>query len=1064
MSSPLSEATGRCRRCGNDLRAEARFCDVCGSSVTPRPASGEHKQVTVLFADVVGSMKLAAALDSERLQEIMNEMFNGAAAVVQRYHGTVDKFTGDGLMALFGAPVALEDHALRACVSALEIHTVTKELAAEVLRRDGVILQIRVGLNSGEVIAGEIGSGQGGYTAVGHTVGMAQRMEAAAPPGGVMCSVSTARLVEDAAGLGPVEDIFVKGSDAPVPARQLLAMESERLVLGRQEGLMLGRDAEMRRLQILFETHPGCLVGIVGHPGLGKSRLLREFTATAAGRGADIVVARCEAHTSTIAFRALSRLLRAMFKVGGLSAGEARKQTTNQCSGLLRPDSADAQILFEAMGIADTTAPQLQVSADARRSRLIETLGHAVRARSTPTAFALEDAHWIDQQSDDVLADFATTLGGTTSMFLTTYRPEFRGTLHRRSNQTITILPLTESMSVRLVGHILGGDQSLRGLAERIATAAAGNPFFAEEIVRDLAGRHILSGGRGGYRLTGVAEKITVPATVQAVLAARIDRLPAPTKSVLNAAAVIGNSFDVDTLQALLPESMPARLAELVSDELIDQIEFVPRQRYCFHHPLVRAVAYESQLTAIRVQAHRRLAAAIEARDAGAVDDNAALIATHLEAGGELVQAYRWHLRAAEWLRPRGVPAARAEWQSARRIADGLADDYDGVTAMRITPRAMLISTALYVSDTEDTDELYEELRVLSAQSGDLTPLALATAGRIWSFGINDVRIPEAVMLATELEGTVDGIACDTATRAIILNSLAFIRFANREFDAALRVIDAILALPGDVPANETVAAQILRGIIEMCLGDSHDGMRDFRDGLEQSHALGPLNYVMMSHYSGTVAVLGMCKADELVDDTREALRCAESLGGVSGIIATLWAHGSVLLRAENASHDEAIDLLERARILMEEHQLHHIGMTSIAADLAIHAACKGRIDEAIDSLRPTFLLNSQSGSRVFVGCTAEALVELLISRGSVGDLTEAHRIVDEFRVRPQDIAATDLWWLKSRALLARADGNPDCYVELSKTYLEFCTKLDTRGRLPEAHRMADESLAPRQV
>ena len=309
--------------------------------------------------------------------------------------------------------------------------------------------------------------------------------------------------------------------------------------------------------------------------------------------------------------------------------------------------------------------------------------------------FALEDAHWIDVQSDDVLADFAAALDGTTSMFVTTYRPEFRGALHIGEPDDHAAATDRMRCRCRLVGHLLGDDQSLAGLAERIATAAAGNPFFAEEIVRDLAGRGVLSGGRGGYRLTGDVDEIAVPATVQAVLAARIDRLPAPTKSILNAAAVIGNHFDVDTLHALLPESMSTRLAELVSAELIDQIEFVPRQRYCFHHPLVRTVAYESQLSAIRVQAHRRLAAAIEARDSGAVDDNAALIATHLEAGGELVKAYRWHLRAAEWLRPRGISAARAEWESARRIADALADDYDGVTAMRIAPRAMLISTAL---------------------------------------------------------------------------------------------------------------------------------------------------------------------------------------------------------------------------------------------------------------------------------------------------------------------------------------------------------------------------------
>ena len=497
MVSAVSEATDRCGSCGNDLRAKARFCDVCGSPVSPRSATGEHKQVTVLFADVVGSMKLAAALDAERLQEIMNELFNRAAAVVQRYQGTVDKFTGDGLMALFGAPVALEDHALRACISALEIQSVTKKLATEVLRRDGVALQIRVGLNSGEVIAGEIGSGPGRYTAVGHPVGIAQRMEAAAPAGGVLCSLSTARLVEDATRLGSVEEIAVKGADAPVPARQLLAVESDRMVLGRNEGLMLGRDAELDWLRNVFDADRGCLVGIVGAPGLGKSRLISEFTAIAASQDADIVVARCEAHTTTLAFRALSRLLRAMFKVEGLSDAEAREHTAAQCEGLLTPHSADAQILFEAMGIDDTNAPPLQVSVDGRRRRLVEVMAQAVRARSARTVFVLEDAHWIDAPSDDVLADFAATLNVTTSMFVTTYRPEFHGALHHHSGQTITLQPLTDSMAVRLVGQLLGNDPSLAGLAERIAVAAVGNPFFVEEIVRDLAGRGVLSGSRG---------------------------------------------------------------------------------------------------------------------------------------------------------------------------------------------------------------------------------------------------------------------------------------------------------------------------------------------------------------------------------------------------------------------------------------------------------------------------------------------------------------------------------------------------------------------------------------
>ncbi len=312
MVSPVHEVTGRCGSCGNDLRAKARFCDVCGSPVASSPVT-EYKQVTVLFVDVVGSMKLAAVLHPERLREIMNELFNRAAAVVQRYQGTLDKFTGDGLMALFGAPVALEDHALRACIAALEIQTVTQNFAVEVFRRDGVHLQIRVGLNSGEVITGLMGSGGGQYTAVGHPVGMAQRMESAAPHGGVLCSLSTARLVDGAVHLGPVEHVAIKGTDTPVPARRLLAVHSARMVVGRNEGAMVGRDADLGHLHGIFDTGRSHLVGVIGAPGLGKSRLIAEFSAMTERRGAHVVLARCEAHTTTVAFRALARLLRATF-------------------------------------------------------------------------------------------------------------------------------------------------------------------------------------------------------------------------------------------------------------------------------------------------------------------------------------------------------------------------------------------------------------------------------------------------------------------------------------------------------------------------------------------------------------------------------------------------------------------------------------------------------------------------------------------------------------------------------------------------------------------------------
>ena len=219
--------------------------------------------MTVLFADVVHSMDIAAAVGAERLREIMTELVDRAAAAVRRCGGTASQFTGDGIMAVFGAPTALEDHALRACIAALQIQSAAKQLAAEVLRSDDIDLQFRVGLNSGEVVAGAVGAS---YTAVGHHVGMAQRMEAAAPPGGVLCSQSTARLVERTTRLGPVEVVAVKGSEEPVPARQLHAVQSAQFMSARDEGPMLGRDADLSELVDAFSARRGCLVGIVGAP------------------------------------------------------------------------------------------------------------------------------------------------------------------------------------------------------------------------------------------------------------------------------------------------------------------------------------------------------------------------------------------------------------------------------------------------------------------------------------------------------------------------------------------------------------------------------------------------------------------------------------------------------------------------------------------------------------------------------------------------------------------------------------------------------------------------------
>ena len=555
---------------------------------------------------------------------------------------------------------------------------------------------------------------------------------------------------------------------------------------------------------------------------------------------------------------------------------------------------------------------------------------------------------------------------------------------------------------------------------------------------------------------TSDINEVGVPATLQATIAARIDRLPAPTKAVLNAAAVIGMDFDMDTLHDLQPANVSTRLTELVSAELIDQTAFVRRQRYCFRHPLVRTVAYESQLSTARVHAHRRLAAAIEAHDPSSADENAALIATHLEAAGELVDAYRWHMRAAEWLRPRDFPAARARWESARRIADELPDDHDDVIAMRTAPRTMLISTMLFVGCDAGIDERYREFRDLTTQTGDLTSLALATAGLVFSFAVNENRVPAAAALASGLEDMANQVDCDAETRSIILNAVAFVRFANCEFDAALKVIDALHALSTDVPADELISANALLGVIETCIGRHEQGRRRLRDELEHARALQSPRYALILVYVVVTTALGVDQADETVDHVREALRRAESFGDISGIIIAQLAFGTVLLHAEDAALNEGIDVLHKAHANMRKHKALTFALPAVVADLAIDAARHGRIDEAIDDLRAMFAFHTTGGSRILIGCAGEALVGLLIERGSNDDLTEAHGIVDYWQDRRPGIPALDLWWLKSRALLAKSEDDFGGYAELAKQYLSVCERLDARGRLAEARQMVN--------
>ena len=481
----------------------------------------------------------------------MAELVNITTAVVKRYGGTVDKFTGDGIMAVFGAPVALEDHAVRACLAALEIQDELARLAAQVRDHDGVELALRIGVNSGQVIAGEVGSASLGYTSMGEQVGVAQRMESVAPPGGVMLSASTARLVDGAAALGEPESVRIKGVDEGVPVCRLLGMREDRTVR-RAESNLVGRRWEMFAVEGLLDRAidgHGAVVGVVGPAGIGKSRLVREVSAVAAARNVEVFTAFCESHASDIPFHVVARLLRAATSVRGLDGSAARAQVRAQVPDA---DPEDLLLFEDLLGIADPEVALPKIDPDARRRRLTAFVNTASLARKAPAVYVIEDAHWIDEVSESMIADFVAVIPQTPSLVLVTYRPEYEGALARvHGAQTIALAPLSDSENAALVTELLGPDPSVGGLATMITERAAGNPFFVEEIVRELAERGVLQGQTGAYVSTADVSEAKVPATVQATIAARIDRLDPKAKRTLSAAAVIGSRFSLELLEVL---------------------------------------------------------------------------------------------------------------------------------------------------------------------------------------------------------------------------------------------------------------------------------------------------------------------------------------------------------------------------------------------------------------------------------------------------------------------------------------------------------------------------------
>jgi class 3 adenylate cyclase len=670
-----------CALCGRSHRAEARFCDQCGNPLAGESArapraytpphladriltsrwalEGERKQVTVLFADLENSTALSSALGLEAWHRLLDAYFRILADGVHRFEGTINQFTGDGIMALFGAPVAHEDHAQRACHAALQLARALTEFADERLRRDKLRVRARIGLNTGLVVVGKIGDDlRMDYTAQGHTVALAARVQEIAEPGRVFLTEHVARRVEGFFALRDLGTSTLKGFPEPTRVYALdgLGALRTRLDLSRAYGFstLVGRNAERALLEAKLERalgRDGQALGIVGDAGVGKSRLAFEFVARCRAEGIAVCEAHCPPHAATLPFFAIAELLRSDFGVASTDTPKAaRTRIAKRLAKLSKTFEKSLPLVFETLSVADgSTSPPPQDD-DTRRERLRLFLRHWVQAASAsaPLVILLDDLHWIDAESAALLGDLVDGLAWTRTLLVASYRLEHSAVWLRGAHcAPIQLGPLEPDERRDLLRALLGEDASCVELAARIDARAGGNPFFAEEIVRDAAGAGRLIGQPGAYRVVqDAATALELPATVQAVLAGRIDRLDEREKRVLQTAAALGTRFDPQLLARVggfSDDEVSDALATLVALEFAQPVP----SGYAFRHPLTQEVAYHSQLESRRQHLHVEAARAIEAMHPDRLGEQAGLIAHHWAAAGSRWEAARWRQRAA---------------------------------------------------------------------------------------------------------------------------------------------------------------------------------------------------------------------------------------------------------------------------------------------------------------------------------------------------------------------------------------------------------------------------------
>jgi class 3 adenylate cyclase/tetratricopeptide (TPR) repeat protein len=661
-----------CPRCGEENSPKARFCGSCGVSLIA--TEGERKHATVMFADVVGSTELIAGLDPEQAMERLQPAVAAMCAAVKRFDGTVVRVLGDGVMALFGAPLAQEGHALLACEAALAMQ-------AE-LPRGKDTPTIRVGLHSGPVISSVMASDptheQGAH---GLTVHLASRLQGAAEPGGICLSEDCYRLVQPYCDVRPLGCRTFKGVPESIETYSLLGLKpavASQQFRGTNLTSFRGRERELAMLQRALgcaETGETLVVGISGLPGSGKSRLCYEFAEWCRSRLIPVFEARAQVYGHATPLQPVLEFLRLLFRISPTDdPALARNRVAQRVLSLASTFEADLPVLYDFLGIWDSKYPRPQLQPKTRHARLLDVVRHLIRHYGASTSvIIIEDLHWLDEASEDFVTTLVEAVAGTRTMLVLNYRPSYSTAWMKWPYYQELALPeLSSSQIDALVQGLIGSRPELRELRQRVAERSGGNPFFAEELVRSLAENSVIVGDFGDYLVGMPIGEATLPATVQAVIGARIDRLGDGEKSVLQIGAIIGKEFPLVVLQEIAAGVLQARiepiLERLCTLNLIQEQATIDPRHFAFRHPLIQEVAYATQLRARRTTLHASVAKAMRSFYRDRLDEFAGLIAHHYEAAGQLREAADYEARAATWVGSTTPAQAIRHWTKVRGL------------------------------------------------------------------------------------------------------------------------------------------------------------------------------------------------------------------------------------------------------------------------------------------------------------------------------------------------------------------------------------------------------------